>query len=61
MRKKSSELVIHITSSGAIFFFFLFIFPHLKLNAGEFENFHGREFEDFPVQTVNSVLILENQ
>ena len=54
MSKKSSELVIHITSFGAISFLFDFIhFSPLAVNC--------REFEDFPVQTVNIVLILANQ
>ena len=62
MKEKNSELVIHITSFGAISLLFDFIhFPHLQFTAGEFENFHYREFEDFPVQTVNIILILANQ
>ena len=40
MRKKGSELVIHITSFGAISFLIDFvIFPHLQFIAGEFEDF----------------------
>ena len=40
VREKNSELVIHITSFGAIsFLFYFFIFPHLQFTAGEFENF----------------------
>ena len=54
--------MIHITSSGAISFLFYFIhFSHLQFTVGEFENFHCREFEDFPMQTINIVLILANQ
>ena len=54
--------MIHITSYGVIsFLFILFIFPELQLTTGVFENFHGREFEDFLVQTVNIVLILATQ
>ena len=54
--------MIHITSIGAISFLFDFIhFPYLQFTVGEVENFHGREFEDSPVQTVNTVLILYNQ
>ena len=62
MKEKSSELVIHITSIGAISFLFYFIhFSPLQFTAGEFENFHCREFEDFHVQTVNIILNLDNQ
>ena len=43
------------------FLFILFIFPHLQFTAGEFENFHCRESEDFHVQTVNIIFILANQ
>ena len=43
------------------FFLILFIFPPLQFTAGEFENFHCREFEDFPMQTVNIILNLPNQ
>ena len=46
--------MIHITSIGAISL-------DLQFTAGEVENFHCREFEDSPVQTVNTVLILSNQ
>ena len=53
MRKRSSELVIHITSVGEISFLFYFsIFPHLQFTAGEFENFTAGEFENFTVRTV---------
>ena len=53
MRKKSFELVIHITSVGEFSFLFYFtIFPHLQFTAGEFENFTVGEFENFTMQTV---------
>ena len=48
MRKKSSELVIRVTSIGEFsFLFYLTIFPHLQFTAGEFENFTVGEFENF--------------
>ena len=54
MEEKSSELVIHITSISAISLLVDFIhFSPLAV--------HCREFEDFPVQTVNIILILANQ
>ena len=53
MKKKNSELVINITSFGAISFLFYFItFPHVQFTVGEIEN--------FTVQTVPPVLILSN-
>ena len=62
MKEKNSELVIHITSIGAISFLFDFIhFSPLQFTAREFENIHCREFEDFPMQTVNIILNLANQ
>ena len=37
MRKRSCELVIHITGIGEFSFLFYFtIFPHLQFTAGEF-------------------------
>ena len=57
-----SELVIHITSVGAISFLFYFIhFSPLAVHCRGILKFHCREFEDFPMQTVNIVLILANQ
>ena len=53
MRKRSSELVIQITSVGEFSFLFYFtIFPRLQFTTGEFENFIAMEFENFTVQTV---------
>ena len=53
MRKRSSELVIHITSVGESSFLFYFtIFHHLQFTAGKFENFTAGEFENFTMQTV---------
>ena len=53
MRKRSSELVIHVTSIGEFSFLFYFtIFPHLQFTAREFENFTTGEFEIFTMQNV---------
>ena len=53
MRKRSSELVIQITSISEFSFLIDFtIFPHLQFTAGEFENFTVEEFENITVQTV---------
>ena len=53
VRKRSCELVIHITSVGEISFLFYFtIFSHLQFTAREFENFTAWEFENITVQTV---------
>ena len=61
MRKKSSELVIHITSFGAISFLFGFtIFPHLQFTAGEFENFTARSLKTLLCRLLPRVLILAN-
>ena len=61
MRKKGSELVIHITIFGAIsFLFYCIIFPHLQFTAWEFKTFTAGDFENFTVQTVPPVLILAN-
>ena len=62
MEEKSSKLGFksHVLVLSH-YLLILFIFPHLQFTAGEFENFHCMEFEDFPVQTVNIILILANQ
>ena len=61
MRKKSSELVIHITSFGAISFLFSFtIFPHLQFTAGEFENFIAGSLKTSLCRLLPPVLILAN-
>ena len=55
MRKRSSELVIHITSIGEFSFLFYFtIFPHLQFTAGEFENFIVRQFSPVLIFTNNN-------
>ena len=61
MRKKGSELVIHIISFGAISFLFYFIiFPHLQFTAGEFENFTTGSLKTSLCRLLPSVLILVN-
>ena len=61
MRKKGSELVIHITSFGAISFLFYFtIFPHLQFTAGEFENFTAGSLRTSLCRLLLPVLILAN-
>ena len=53
MRKRSNELVIHVTSIGEFSFLFYFtIFPHLQFTAREFEIFTTGEFEIFTMQNV---------
>ena len=61
MRKKGSELVIHIISFGAISFLFYFIvFPHLQFTAGEFEDFNARNLKTSLCRLLLPVLILAN-
>ena len=61
MRKKGSELVIHIISFGAISFLFDFIiFPHLQFTAGEFEDFTVGSLKTLPCRLLLPVLILAN-
>ena len=61
MRKKNSELVIHITSFGAISFLFDFIiFPLLQFTAGENENFTAGSLKTSLCKLLPPVLILVN-
>ena len=61
MREKNIELVIHITSFGAISFLFYFvIFPHLQFTAGEFENFTVGSLKTSLCRLLPPVLILAN-
>ena len=61
MRKKSIELVIHITSFGATSFLFGFtIFLHLQFTAGEFENFTAGSLKTSLWRLLPPVLILVN-
>ena len=64
MRKKNSELVIHITSFGEISFLFYFIiFPSLadlQFTAGEFENFTVGSLKTSLCRLLPPVLILVN-
>ena len=61
MRKKGSELVIHIISFGEIpFLFYFIIFPHLQFTVGEFEDFTAGSLKTSLCRLLLPVLILAN-
>ena len=61
MRKKGSELVIHIINFGAISFLLYFIiFPHLQFIADEFEDFTAGSLKTSLCRLLLPVLILAN-
>ena len=60
-RKRSRELVIHITSVGEISFLVYFtIFPHLQFTIGEFENFTAGSLKISLCRLLPPALILAN-